>query len=90
MKPTTGYPQELSLHGLPPTQGFRLVDSALLTPRAPSSPLPPPFASSSPLHTPHERRQHLIQVLDCAIALLDDDFDEDDSAFPSRTARSTN
>ena len=73
--------QELSSnHGLPPTQGFRLVDSVQLNPRQvtsnTSSPVAP-FSGSSPSRTPQERRQHLIQVLECAMAILEDDDFED-------------
>eukprot|EP00977_Amphora_coffeiformis_P027710 scaffold34635_cov208-Amphora_coffeaeformis.AAC.3 len=59
---------------LPPVAGFTLTRSAYSNPN-----LWAPSASASPLGppTPEERRRHLLHVLECAMAILDDEDHED-------------
>ena len=76
----------------PPCRGFNLLDSTLLANAGPTPfPLAPSTVEDSSRRTTEERRQHLIQVLQSAITILDEEDDigavfgeEDDSILPNR------
>ena len=72
---TTGFPQngDRLNHGHAPGAGFSLLDNVQLPSRS-SSPQGSLYGSNATTsHTPQGRRQNLIQVIECAIAILDED-----------------